>query len=65
MYAVQVSDQRKGEVFRVRSRWAWARPNNGGVEVYCRGARLLTMREHIARVTRTKLSDVRLVKIKD
>jgi hypothetical protein len=61
-YDVIIDGKPHGEVFPCDGRWRWLRPNGKGVETYHRRARMLTVREHIARLNRVRPADVRLVK---
>ena len=61
-YRVEVNGRACGQVFRLSGRWRWERPN-GGIESYGRRALLLDVRAHIARLNRTHVADVRLVRI--
>lgn len=62
MYTVKIDEQAHGEVFKVSSRWRWLRPSSKGIETYHRGATLMTIRAHIARLNRRMVGDVRLVR---
>jgi len=62
VYTAMIEQVSHGEVFKLYGRWRWLRPNGKGVEVYVRTARMLTVREHIGRLNRVPVSQVRLVK---
>jgi len=62
MYTAMIEGKAHGDVFKLYGRWRWLRQDGKGVEVYHRRARMLTVREHIARLNRLPVSQVRLVK---
>lgn len=61
LYEIRVQGEPKGDVFKHSGRWRWQRDGRG-TETYHRRARLLTVREHVARLCRVTIADVRLVK---
>lgn len=61
LYQVTVQGTPKGEVFKNSGRWRWYCPPRG-IETYHRRAKLLSVREHIARLCRVQVADVSLTK---
>ena len=61
-YDVMVKDLPKGQIFNASGRWRWVYPVRG-VETYARKARLISVRDHIARVCSVRLEDVRISKV--
>ena len=59
IYDVKVRDKPKGQIFTASGRYRWFAPGRG-VQTYARKARLITVREHIARVCAASLGEVRL-----
>jgi hypothetical protein len=62
LYDVHVQGQPKGEVFKHSGRWRWQRPNSKGMETYPRVCRLISVRQHIARLCHVQAAEVKLTK---
>lgn len=62
MYRVEINGQPHGDVFKLYSRWRWVRPGAGWIETYSRGARLITVRQHIARLNRVSVPNVKFIR---
>jgi hypothetical protein len=61
-YTAMIEGVSHGEVFKLSGRWRWARQDGKGVETYSRTNRMFTVRQHIARLNRVPVAQVRLVK---
>lgn len=59
-YSAKFRGEPKGQIFKVRGRWIWERPNNKGLEIYPRLCGLLAVRAHIGRLCGGKIADVKL-----
>ena len=60
--SMMVDGKPHGEVWKARGKWHWFKEGRG-IETYNRTARMLTVREHIARLNGHKLiHQVRLVR---
>ncbi len=61
-YTAMIEGVSHGDVFKLSGRWRWARQDGKGVETYNRTSRIHSVRQHIARLNRVPVTQVRLVK---